>query len=115
MRSDELFGGTTGSGYNKPFGVERGSGYAPKTIEAVQSPLTCPKCGKPCAGTVERKTCASCGFSSVAQETAKATANQCPECSRPLTVTGDSKRCNNCGWALQSEPAFVQRRTLPVS
>jgi ribosomal protein L37E len=80
VRSDELFGSGGSGGYNKTFGVERGSGYEPKTIEAAQSPLTCPQCGKPCAGTAERKTCASCGFSSVAQETAKAKENPCPEC-----------------------------------
>jgi ribosomal protein L37E len=114
VRSDELFGGTTGSGYDKPFGVERGSGYEPKAI-ATQSPLVCPRCGKPCAGTAERKTCASCGFSTVAQQAEKATANQCPKCSQPLSVIGDSKRCNACGWTLQSEPASGQRRTLPVS
>jgi ribosomal protein L37E len=120
VRSD-LFSSGGSSGFTGQFGVERGSGYEPKTIEAAQSPLICPKCGKPCAGTAERNSCASCGFSSVAQQAAKATApklgvveNPCPECSRPLTVTGDDKRCNNCGWALRVESS-AQRRTLPVS
>jgi hypothetical protein len=105
VRSEELFGGSSG-GYNKPFGVERGSGYEPKTIDVRQSPLTCPKCGKPCAGTAERKTCTSCGFSTVAQQTvaaasaATATENLCPKCEKPLTIIGDSKKCNACGWSL---------------
>jgi ribosomal protein L37E len=91
MSREMLFDGSgSTSGSTGQFGVERGSGYEPKAI-ATQSPLVCPRCGKPCAGTAERKTCASCG------------------------VIGDSKRCNACGWTLQSEPASVQRRTLPVS
>ena len=110
MRSDELFGGTTGSGYDKPFGVERGSGYEPKTI-ATQSPLSCPKCGKPCAGTAERKTCASCGFSGIPRVTGErmrpgttleaaiaATANPCPQCGACLTILGERKRCNSCNF-----------------
>jgi hypothetical protein len=57
-----------GGGFReKIFGEPRSSGYEPKEV-VTQSPLTCPKCGKPCAGTAERKTCASCGFLSVAQQ-----------------------------------------------
>lgn len=103
MRSDELFGGTTGSGYDKPFGVERGSGYEPKAI-ATQSPLVCPRCGKPCAGTAERKQCRSCGYDSGAPE--KKTKPKlgvveypCPQCGAPLTILGDRKRCHACNYS----------------
>lgn len=95
-----------GGGFSaKIFGEPKGSGYAAKTDVVTQSPLTCPKCGKPCAGTAERKTCASCGLSSVAQETTKTPVlgkvdNPCPTCGAPLTIIGDIKRCNACKWSL---------------
>lgn len=86
------------------FGEQRGSGYEPKTIEgALQSPLTCPKCGAAASGTRERMKCNACGFASTVQEKkTKPVLGKveypCPQCSQPLTICGDRRSCNGCGY-----------------
>lgn len=92
----------------KVFGAEKGPGYREKKEDQMLglavSPLTCPKCGKPCAGTAERTTCASCGFSSVAEQKTTPVLgkveNPCGQCGAPLTIIGDRKSCHACGWSL---------------
>jgi exosome complex RNA-binding protein Csl4 len=85
------------------FGVDRGSGYAPKEV-VTQSPLVCPKCGKPASGTRERLKCNSCGFADGVQEKAAPALgvvdNPCGQCGAPLTIVGDRKSCHGCGWSL---------------
>jgi ribosomal protein S27AE len=93
----------------KIFVNQQGSGYKVEKeenmIAASRSPLVCPNCGQPCAGTAERKHCASCGFSSVPQQTTKTPTlgvveNPCPTYKSPLTIVGDRRSCHACGYAV---------------
>ena len=95
--------GGAGQSAERAFGEAKGSGYPAKTAVS-QSPLTCPRCGAACSGTVERKQCRRCGYDSGAPE--KKTKPKlgvveypCPNCGAPLTILGDRKSCHACNYS----------------